>query len=277
MLIADLALRPEAKGVINKYSSKHPEQARAIFQQTDVTSWADLSRAFQIAQNEFGRIDLVCPGAGVFEPQWSSFWHPPGTSHSKDKVDGDRYASLDINLTHPIRMTQLAISHFLSDHDGSKASPSNPKRVVMISSIAGESAPLPVPIYCAAKHAVIGFTRSLAALDETLSIRVSAVAPGIIKTPLWTDHPEKLKFLDETQDLWATPEEVAEAMLLLAESEDMKGGTILEVGHEQTRVVPLFNNQGPSGAGMSVSGISTVVKEVFDCLAEKEWGKPKQS
>ena len=242
-----------------------------------MTSWSDLSQVFRIAQDEFGGIDLVCPGAGVFEPQWSSFWHPPGTSQSKDKVDGDRYASLDINLTHPIRMTQLAISHFLSDHNASKASPSNPKRVVMISSIAGESASLPTPIYCVAKHAVIGFTRSLAALDETLGIRVSAVAPGIIKTPLWTDHPEKLKFLDETQDLWATPEEVAEAMLLIAENEDMKGGTILEVGHQQTRTVPLFNNPGPSGAGLSVSGMSTVTEEVFDWLAEEEWGKPQQS
>jgi 3-hydroxybutyrate dehydrogenase len=225
---------------------------------------------FEVAQERFGGVDLVCPGAGVFEPPWSNFWHAPGSAQSKDSVDGGRYASLDINMTHPIRVAQIAISVFLSQ--APKASPANPKRVVMISSIAGQLGTLPTPIYCAAKYAIIGFTRSLANLDEKLGIRVNCVAPGIIKTPLWTDNPEKMKIVDDTQDLWATPEEVAEAMLALSEDEDMIGGTVLEVGRKQTRRVPLFNNPGPSGAGHTASGMPLAVEEVFGTLEKEGWG-----
>lgn len=65
VLIADLALRPEAKVLVEKHSTG---SARAIFQQTDVCDWAQLERMFEVAEKEFGEIDIVCPGAGVYEP-----------------------------------------------------------------------------------------------------------------------------------------------------------------------------------------------------------------
>ena len=43
-----------------------------------------------------------------------------------------------------------------------------------------------------------------------------------------------------------SPDEVAEAMLDCVESESLVGGTILEVGAGQTRIVPPFNNPGPN-------------------------------
>ncbi|KAI5237635.1 NAD(P)-binding protein [Aureobasidium subglaciale] len=272
VVLADLGLRPEAQAIADQYSQKSTGQPRAVFQRTDVTDWTQLSRMFEVAQEEFGEVDLVCPGAGVFEPNWSNFWKPPGTAESKDSIDGGRYASLDINLTHPIRASQLAIQVFLSQQP--RASPQNPKRIVMISSVAGEGASLLVPLYCAAKHAVIGFTRSLAGLDEKFGIRVTACCPGIIKTPLWTDNPEKMKYFDETKDLWATPEEVAETLLTLVENEDMVGGTILEVGYKVTRNVPMFNNPGPKGAALAVSGQPGLIEGLLDSLAEESWGKP---
>ena len=67
VLIADLALRPEAQAIVEKHAGQS-ETARAIFQQTDVTDWSQLDRMFEIAEKEFGEIDLVCPGAGVYEP-----------------------------------------------------------------------------------------------------------------------------------------------------------------------------------------------------------------
>jgi NAD(P)-dependent dehydrogenase (short-subunit alcohol dehydrogenase family) len=174
----------------------------------------------------------VCPGAGIFEPHWTNFWHPPGSRASKDSpspADGvGHYALLDINVTHPIRCTQLAISRWLNplkDSKVGKVSTSNPKRVVHISSIAGQAPSLTTPLYIASKHAISGFIRSLAQLD-TLGIRVNGVAPvrslaafssdetsftdtisqGVIKTPLWTDHPEKMKMVDENRDEWVEPE-----------------------------------------------------------------------
>jgi hypothetical protein len=55
---------------------------------------------FNAAYQLFGSVDIVCPGAGFYEPPFSSFWHPPGpNSPSKDSPEGGRYALLDINLT----------------------------------------------------------------------------------------------------------------------------------------------------------------------------------
>lgn len=65
MLIADLALRPEAKALVETYSTGSP---RAIFQETDVCEWLQLERMFEVAEREFGEVDIVCPGAGVYEP-----------------------------------------------------------------------------------------------------------------------------------------------------------------------------------------------------------------
>lgn len=271
VLIADLALRPEAQKLLEQY----PAAPKAIFQETDVTVWPQLERMFAVATREFGTVDIVCPGAGIYDPHWTNFWHPPGSPESRDAPDGGRYATLDINVTHPIRTTQLAISSFLNPEHGPKASPTNPKRVIIVSSIAGQNANLNTPIYVAAKHAMNGFVRSLAALEDRLGIRVNGVAPGVIKTPLWTEHPEKLGYIDTEKDVWATPEEVAEAMVRCLEEPELPGGTILEVGAKQTRVVGQFNDPGPSGAGHTVSKIEGAYEDVFGWLAQEGWGQKK--
>lgn len=228
VLIADIALRPESQKLLEKYSSSSP---RAVFQKTDVTSWPQLDDMFSTARREFGSIDIVCPGAGIYEPHWSNFWHPPGTGgSSRDDPAGGRYANIDINVTHPIRATQLAISEFLNASGKDKVSKENPKRVILISSIAGQLPNLHAPIYVAAKHAMNGFIRSLATLEQELGIRVNGVAPGVIKTPLWTEHPEKLTFFDDSKDEWATPEEVAEGMLRCLEEPELGGGTCVGRG-----------------------------------------------
>lgn len=67
VVIADLALRPEAEEIVNKGTGA-TGGAKAIFQKTDVTSWDELQAAFDIALKTFGRLDVVCPGAGLFEP-----------------------------------------------------------------------------------------------------------------------------------------------------------------------------------------------------------------
>lgn len=150
-----------------------------MFVKTDVVKWPDLDNAFNVADQEFGGADIVCPGAGIFEPHWTNFWNPPGTARSKDSAypaDGvGHYALLDINITHPIRCSQLAISRWLNS-EKERVSPSNPKRLVHISSIAGQVPSFTTPMYIASKHAISGFVRSLADLDK-VGIRVNGVAP----------------------------------------------------------------------------------------------------
>ncbi|KAJ6022231.1 hypothetical protein N7540_007735 [Penicillium herquei] len=282
VLIADLTLRPEAKVLVEKHSSG---PARAVFQETDVSDWTQLERMFEVAEREFGEIDIVCPGAGVYEPHWSNFWRPPGSAPSKDSPSGGRYALVDINVTHPIRATQLAIAHFLKHRDNGR-----PKHIVHISSIAGQTATFSAPIYVATKHAINGLVRSLAKLED-IGIRVTAVAPGVIKTPLWTDHPEKLKMIDTSTDAWVTPEEVGEVMLALVQQDQVseiigdrsgrgtqyqvKGGTILEVS-KTVREVKQFNDEGPGDRpGNTASDHAAVERESFGLLAQKGWGRSK--
>ncbi|KAF9891235.1 hypothetical protein FE257_004799 [Aspergillus nanangensis] len=285
VLIADLALRPEAKLVVDQYSAPS-SRSKAVFQQTDVTDWKQLERMFEVAEKEFGELDIVCPGAGIYEPHWTNFWRPPGTPDSRDAQHGGRYALLDINLTHPIRTTQLAIAHFLR-----RGTPQRRKHIVHISSIAGQNPALGAPIYVATKHGINGLVRSMAQLDSKVGIRVTAVAPGVIKTPLWTDHPEKMKIVDDKADEWVTPEEVAQVMLALIQQDSVSGiigdqegkgpqfpvsgGTVLEVS-KTVRAVSPFNDPGPSGrAGNTVSDMNVLEDEVFGLLSQKGWGTSK--
>lgn len=214
------------------------------------------------------------PGAGVFEPPFSNFWHPPGSAASRDSPTGNHYATLDINITHPIRTTQLALSHFLNPTSSNriKASPANPRRIVHISSIAAQGYGLGTPLYFASKAAISGFIRSLGALDAALGIRVAGVAPGVVKTPLWTENPDKLAWVNEGTDEWVTPEEVADAMLALCEDEKYAGGTVLEVGKEYTRRVEALNDPGPQGRGVSVSNQGGYKQDVLKALGEEGWG-----
>ena len=80
-----------------------------------------------------------------------------------------------------------------------------------------------MPLYCATKHAISGFVRSLAPLssDPNINVRVTAVAPGVIKTPLWTDNPEKMRLIGDN-DEWVTSEFVAEAMTSMVEQDEIK-------------------------------------------------------
>jgi 3-hydroxybutyrate dehydrogenase len=188
-----------------------------------------------------------------FQP-FSNFWIPPGTAPSKDSANNSRYKTLDINVTHPIRVTQLAIAHFLARR--------KPGVVVHISSVAGQVPFFPTPMYVASKHALNGFVRSLSHLETPPKdklgtafpkIRVVAVAPARILTPLWTapENEDKLRMLNGDDVGWIMPEMVAGVMLDLVQKAVWVGGTILEVG-EKVRVVRAFDDPGPGGGGNEV-------------------------
>lgn len=113
--------------------------------------------------------------------------------------------------------------------------------------------------------------RSLHLPEPQLGVRVNAVAPGVVRTPLWLDHPDKLAMIDQAKDVWVSPQEVADAMVELVEKDEYVAGTILEVGHEHRRIVPQFMNPGPSGAGYEVSSAAGAFKGVFEKLKGTAW------
>lgn len=271
-MLADLSLRPEARALRDEHIESRPGKGRALFIKTDVVQWPDLERMFELAEETFGQVDIVCPGAGVFEPHWSNFWYPPGSAEARDSAEGapdgvGHYALIDINLTHPVRTTQLAVQRWLHpQHSKAKATPTNPKRILHISSIAGQAPSFTVPLYAASKAAISSFVRSLAEL-ERVGIRVNGVAPGVIKTPLWLEHPEKMLMLSQEQDSWIEAADVAVQMLRCIEDDKIGAGTILEVLKGSTRKVDWRMDPGPSGKdGGTTSNASVARARVWETL-----------
>ena len=304
MLFGDLALRPEAEKLVDQYSQKG-DGPRAVFHKTNVASWHNLNSLFKTAETEFGTFDIVCPGAGIFEPPFSSWWNPPGSEKSQDDIVGDRYKSIDVNLTHPIRSTQLAISHFLSS--SKPASQEDLKTVVHISSIASEMNFTPVPLYNATKWGLRGFIYTMAEIEETRHVRVAGVAPGIVRTPLWLETDKAKMIVDadgKEQNEWTTPEEVAQVVSsysllstqfrllrlqmykICTENEianakgeliPIRGGSLIEVINGDVRDVPIHGAQPPGtgtdGKGLMISNPTEAWKDMNAAVEKPGWGK----
>ncbi|OJI79321.1 hypothetical protein ASPTUDRAFT_59422 [Aspergillus tubingensis CBS 134.48] len=265
-------LRPEAEKLIAQYR-RLQSSPRAVFVQTDMTSWAALTQIFEVALEEFIDFHIVCPGAGIYEPHWSNFWHPRGSPESKDSLDSNYYYLLDINLTHPIRTTQLALSYWLhlrsrpsSFHPVAEpVSPENSKHIIHISSVAGQIPNFNTPIYSTSKFTITGFIRCLAPLDQAICVQINA-----------TEHPEKLLQLDQEKDGWATADEVAMEMLRCVDDENLEGGAILEVGKNSTRRVEVLNDPGPDeslGTAFKASKAEEAAERILYWLRRSDiWG-----
>jgi len=148
---------------------------------------------------------------------------------------------------------------------------------------------LAAPLYNATKHALNGFVRTLGPLEARIGVRVVGVAPGVIRTPLWTEDPLKRRLVLEGEgDRWVEPEEVAGAMVEMVSSRGMEveggegeggrrrvvieGGMVVEVAKGRRRVVAQFGDEGPRGEGVTVSGMGKVEGEIWEALREG-WGR----
>lgn len=128
-----------------------------------------------------------------------------------------------INTEHPIKLTRIAMRSCLKANRAAV--------VLIVASGAGVIGFYGSPLYCAAKHAVVGFTKSMAQADEDENIKVVAVCPGIVATPLWTGAAaeEVAKQYAYSDAMAITAEEVADAMKELIEQGKYRGGSLLEV------------------------------------------------
>jgi 3-hydroxybutyrate dehydrogenase len=175
VVIADLALLPPAAQLLVTYTATGPNEPTCLYHVTDVTDWSALSSLFNFTLSHFHQIDILVPGAGVFDPPSSNFYNPPGTPHSSDTIEKSTYRTLEVNITHPIRLTQMGVEYWVKEQ--------RPGRVVCLSSIAGQISVMETPLYHASKFAVTGFVRSTKNLQE-LGIRVVGVAPGVVQVGL---------------------------------------------------------------------------------------------
>ncbi|OAP56482.1 hypothetical protein AYL99_09661 [Fonsecaea erecta] len=247
-----------------KELQQQPRSTKLLFQKTDVSKWNELEALFKRAQAELGPLDVVCNGAGVFEPSWSNFWNDTET---------ESYKSLDINLGALIKGTRLAIRDQITRSKGRKAG-GTVGVILNISSLAAQRMLFNQPIYSAAKSGVSAIVRSLAPLHEEYGIKVVAVAPGMVYTPLWTDHPEKIKAADK-KDIWITPEEQAAVMLDVVEKGEYEGGTVLETLKDFTRRV-YIDSPMPEGPGSTISNLGLITEDTMALLeAERKGEKVK--
>ncbi len=140
------------------------ESGEVGFVSVDVTQEAAVSAAFAQAVERFGPVDVLINNAG--QAQAAPFTHT-------DMALWQRM--LDVNLTGVFLCTRAVLPAMLERGAG---------RIVNVASTAGQTGYAYVAAYCAAKHGVIGLTRSLAREVATKGITVNAVCPGYTETEL---------------------------------------------------------------------------------------------
>ena len=210
VLIPDLRLTSEAEELIKSSNGK------AAFMKCDVSKWADLEAIPSEVAKAFGKgsvADVWVPGAGIFEPKWSSFVYDQ---------ENEFYMQMRINAEHPIKLTRIAMRGCLGAN--------KPGVVMLVASGAGITGTYAAALYCATKHAVVGFCKSMAQADIDENFKVVCICPGMVATPLWTgDNAKHVNAqFSYTDDACITPDQVAEAMKEMVESPKYKGGALMD-------------------------------------------------
>ena len=105
--------------------------------------------------------------------------------------------------------------------------------IVATASLAGLM-PMPAdPIYTLTKHAVVGYVRAMAPHLAERGIRINAICPGFVDTPIVT--PELREWITSEGFALMEPEQVAEAVLVAARSEDTGQAWVVQPGREPLR------------------------------------------
>lgn len=164
--------------------------------QADVTDPTQVAAMFA----DIGRVDILINNAGV-----------ACTKPYLDTTPEDWRTITDACTTGAYLCSHAVLPQMVTRQSGS---------IVSISSIWGLCGASCEVIYSAAKAALIGMTRALAKEFGPSSIRVNAVAPGVISTDMLAEYSEEdLAALAAQTPLGriGTPEDVASAVLFLAE------------------------------------------------------------
>lgn len=170
-----------------------------VFVKTDVAKEADISAMVEKTIQSYGRLDYAFNNAGVEQL--------PTPLSEQTEEDFDRI--ININVKGVWLSMKYQIPQMLKNGAGA---------IVNMSSIAGLIGAPTLPIYVASKHAVVGLTKSLALEYAKSGIRINAVCPGYIQTPLVERLDKQLQEqMIQMHPIGRAgkPEEIAEAVVWL--------------------------------------------------------------
>lgn len=174
---------------------------RAVFQRTDVTDFDQVQALVDRAVSEFGSLDVAFNNAGIL---------PPSAPLAEQTLE-DWHKVINVDVTGVFNCLKAQIP--VMEQAGRGA-------IVNTASVAGVIADPDMAPYVAAKHAVVGLTKAAALDYAAKNVRVNAVLPGLVRTPMterWLDDPEisQRVLLDSPIGRAAEPEDIADIVLFL--------------------------------------------------------------
>ena len=185
----------------------------AMFLKADVSNAADVQGAVSRVVEIWGRVDVLVNNAGTM-----SF--SPVVSLHEDAWD----RVLAVNLRAAFLFAKYTLPH-MKGADGRKSG-----AIVNISSVHASATTRNVAAYAASKGGLEAFTRALAIEAEAVNVRVNAVAPGAVDTPLLWSNPNLQSGAEKLEGAVATTQSVAQTICFLASNEaQFVSGAVLSV------------------------------------------------
>lgn len=140
----------------------------------DVTSPDEVDAMVAGVAERFGRLDLAVNAAGVSGRY--------GATAEMPVEEWQRV--IDVNLTGVFLCLRAELRHMLTGHDDGGGEPVEGRAIVNVASAAGQMGVPGLAHYSASKHGVIGLTRSAALECARRGLRINAVLPGTVRTPM---------------------------------------------------------------------------------------------
>jgi NAD(P)-dependent dehydrogenase (short-subunit alcohol dehydrogenase family) len=191
VVVADIAFANAEKTVAEIRKSG----GEALAVQTDVSNAASVEALIAQAVKTYGRLDCAVNNAGITGNR--------GELHEIPDEDWERV--LGVNLRGVFLCLKYEIRQMLKQ--GGRGA------IVNLASVAGIAASSSVS-YGASKHGVVGLTRTAAKQYSAQGIRVNAVCPGAVDTPMTADIPREKRLVGPIGRT-GQPEELAEAIFWL--------------------------------------------------------------
>lgn len=170
VVMADL---PGSDGPAQAQALDAQYPGRCLFLPADVSSTEQVNGLIENTVAHFGRLDGLFNNAGI-----------GGMCPADQYTDEDFLRVIDINLTGVMRGSRAALQQMYRQGSGS---------IVNCASILGAMGQSMTAAYSAAKGGVVNLTRALSLEAAPKGVRVNAIGPGYIDTPLLSALPHEMK------------------------------------------------------------------------------------